>query len=439
MERFPLRVDDTLLIARDDVSKRLGRKLKGKFVGFLPFKKEEKIKLKRLLKKKQIEAFVIPERVELIHRLGKLPKNSNLKNILIGSLEHEYAHLSLLKGIPHHKVLSLAIDGLLLSYLAGLEAKKVGKYIEMCLEASNIHSKWLHEGYAIDAEIKKLYNFRESKETEKRIADLKSLKDKVSLIGKHELKCKSHEIGLRLVVEASRNLKMKIPKLASFIHSFYAEFKIRGENKKFVHTYIPDYLLIELANLKYSDLTIENDLPEAICRISQGFAGPLGHKIERISVLRYAPIREIKRKIEKEYPILKVLPEEFQSLCEPICKNPLRDVLTCRYVTWDLGNNGERSLFTDGEAFKAVKRKKCASTLLLKLQELKADILPFFIKNMDLDWSVNNFLSFDEFIRKGECPKIYFGSEPVDWMEDKQPKLQQKYGRLISDLKSFSN
>jgi hypothetical protein len=439
-ERIPSKIDDTPLIAEDNITEELSKRTNGKFVGTLPSREQEKEKLRNMLEREKGEALVIPERVELVHRLGRFKeiKNQDFRDIIKCVLNHEYTHLYLLKRMPHHEILSLLIDNFLLCYIAGFESEKVAKFVEICLEISGVHSKWVHEGYSTTIEISGLYNLTKSRSVKERIEDLEFLKKTELEISDRKLRHESHEIGLRLLDCAVANLRANVHKLIEFLYSFYGTFKIKGENSEVLCTYVPDYLLLRLANL---DLDIESlnsqtVLLEVINRAIPRGSGPCGEKVRRISDLQYKPLPELGEKLRKDFSALKMLPEEFQPLCKPLWKEPLREAITKRYAVWDLDKN-ERNLYTDTKAFEGLKNKEYFAKILLKQQELRGTIVPIFTENMNLELPSRNEMDFDTFVKTGRPPTVNCGKEPIEWLKEKQPEFQEKFENLIKDIKGL--
>jgi len=439
MNEIPVRIDDTSLLLKDDLSKQLSEKLKGEPVGLLPISEEEKRMLKEMLKKRRSFALIIPERVELIHWLGgilKETKETGLEKVLEGILVHEFKHLDLLKRMPIHRSLSIAIDGLLLSYVSGFEAEKVGRYIELCLWASNIRTKWLHEGSAIIAEMEHILPYSNIKEVNRRVKEFESLKSNLT-IEKGSSDEKAHEIGLNLITEVSKNLKTSPSELVNYIYGFYGVFKIK--NFKFLSPVIPDYLLFELAKLKFLDYEITiKDLPQIIPELSRKFVGPCkfvgqqSYKVERISPFYYAPVQELRKKTESRHLLLELLPEEFKALCRPIVENLLiRKPLIEKYVVWDLSKN-RRILYT----CKISKNKETLSKVILEIQKLRDTILPIFLENLSLTWQ-SDIEDFNEFIEKAKYPQIDFGIEHIKWLSENQAYFQEKYEKLVKEVKGL--
>jgi hypothetical protein len=272
------------------------------------------------------------------------------------------------------------------------------------------------------------YEFKKVKERER---DLRSLADGELIVSEDKLKYLSHEIGLRLFKYSQINLELNIPELIDFLYGFHAKYKLKGENMTFTATYIPDYLMRRIVNLnlKEKGLNLKENIAEVVKEIDKIFPprqGPLSDKIDRMSPLKYKPVEKLRRDLEKNPPVFCLIPEEFKPLYEPLWKKPLVDAVGDRYVVWDL--DAGKTLYTDERALKSIKRKEIVKKILLELQELKELIIPIFVNRMETRWvACKHECEFSELMRASDNPVPYFGTEPIEILEDLQPILERRY------------
>jgi hypothetical protein len=430
---IPLKIDDKRIIAHDELTKKLGERLRGRLIDRISLQEAEKAELKNIVAGRG--AAFIPMRVGVVYWLEslKLSDDPSSKAVINGLIEHELDHLKMAKEKVHYRISNFLIDCVLIAWIYGLDSRIVSDYIKLLLRHMSIHSLFAYEGSAFIMEKDSLQSLPiGGKLIEDRLTQLKSLEiDPLKELTANNLKDKCYAIGVRLYNLARKNLGMSIPKIIDVIHSFYAQFVMKKIGAKFNYTCNADYILLTAARLEEYAKDEEEGLKILIEKLKRSPAEDLaGARIEMISGFYYKPHERLMVELKPPFNLL----GDYQPLCEALWKRPLREVIMGRYVVWDL-DSGEKMLFTNRAAYDSLslEEQRFSKKLLLTLQELRGEILPIFIKAEPI-WEKT---SFYKFVKGGKLPGVKFGEEPTKQLEEKQSYLQKKYTNFIKEIKAL--